>query len=97
MPWIKWLGAYRFCPVRLFVLLLSTFTFAKTFEPWEIEASYLTYIYTYSTYDALSNETKDNDLVTLTLSLGLKIAFSDFLAAGCIVFHKRMYFLFSRS
>ena len=45
----------------------------------------------YSTYGALSNDTKVNDLVT-TLTLVAKIAFSDFVAALGIVFHKHVYF-----
>ena len=44
----------------------------------------------YSTNDALSNDTKVNDLVTLTLTFLLKKTFSesDSVAAGGIVFHK---------
>ena len=45
----------------------------------------------YSTYDAISNYTKVNDLVTLTFVL--KISFSDYVANRGIVFHKHMYFL----
>ena len=41
----------------------------------------------YSNNDSLSNDTKVNDLVTLTLTFVLKIAFSDYVAAGGIVFH----------
>ena len=37
-------------------------------------------------------DTKVNDLVTLTLTFVLKIAFLDFVASGDIVFHKHMYF-----
>ena len=40
--------------------------------------------------DAPLNDTKINDLLTLTFVL--KIAFSDFVATGGIVFHKHMYF-----
>ena len=40
-PRIEWSGAYCFCPVCLFVCLLSTLTFAITFEPLEVETSYL--------------------------------------------------------
>ena len=36
----------------------------------------------YSTNDALSNDTKVNDIVTLTLTLKLKIAFSTLLPPG---------------
>ena len=60
-------------PVCLFVCLLSTLTFAITFEPLEVETSY----FAYSTNDALSSDTKVND--------SLKIAFLDFVAAGGIV------------
>ena len=45
----------------------------------------------YSTNDALSNDTKVNDLVTLTLTLKLKIAFSDFVATRGIVFYKLIH------
>ena len=38
--------------------------------------------------DALSNDTKVNDLVNLDFDLGAKIAFSDSVAAGGRVFHK---------
>ena len=57
----------------LFVCLLSTFNI----HIW----------HAYSTNDALSNDTKVNDLVTLTLTLtfALKRAFLDFVAAGGIV------------
>ena len=46
----------------------------------------------YSTNDAFSNDTKVNDLVTLTLTFKLKIAFSDSVAAGGKVFHKHTLF-----
>ena len=46
----------------------------------------------YSTNDALSNDTKVIDLVTLTLTYVLRIAFLDFVATGGIVFHEHMYF-----
>ena len=39
------------------------------------------------TSDALSIDTKVNDIVTLTLTFVLKIAFLDFVACGGIVFH----------
>ena len=42
----------------------------------------------YSTNDALLNDTKVNELVTLTFTFVLKITFSDSVAAGGIVFHK---------
>ena len=62
--------------VCLYVRLYSTLTFAVTIEPYEIESSYLAYI---STNDALSNDTK---VVTLTLTLKLKIAFWTLLPLG---------------
>ena len=71
---IKWL--FLSC---LSVLHLSTLTFAITFEP---------YLACNSTNDVLSNNTKVNDLLTLTLTFILKIAFSDFVATGGIVFLK---------
>ena len=46
----------------------------------------------YSTDKALSIDTKVNDFVTLTVTILLKIAFTDFVAAGGIVFHKRISF-----
>ena len=49
--------------------------------------------HTYSNNDALSNVTKVNDLVSLTLTFVLKIAFSDSVAAGGIVFHKHILIL----
>ena len=68
--------------VCLFVCLLSTLTFVITFEPLQVE----THIWhAYSTNDALSYDTKVNDLVTLTFTFALKIAFLDFVAAGGIV------------
>ena len=45
----------------------------------------------YSTNDALSNDTKVNYLVIVTLIFVLKIAFPDFVVAGGIVFHKHMF------
>ena len=66
--------------------LLSTLTFAITFEPLEIE----TCILVNSTNENLSNDTKVNDLVTLNVTFMLKIAFSDFVVAGGIVFHKQI-------
>ena len=47
--------------------------------------------YSTSTCSALSNDTKVNDLVTLTMTFMLKIAFSDFVASG--VFHKYIFFI----
>ena len=45
----------------------------------------------YSTNDALSKDTKVNDLVTLTLTLKLKIAFWTLLPLGAyFVFHKHI-------
>ena len=47
----------------------------------------------YSSNDTLSNDTKVNDLVTLTLTLKLKIAFWTSLPPGAytIVFHKHTF------
>ena len=71
--------------VCLFVCLLSTLTFAITFEPRER----LHIRHAYSSNDALSNDTKVNDLVTLTLTLKLKIAFLTLLPPGAYpVFYK---------
>ena len=68
----------------LFVCLLSTLTFPMTFEP--LEPSYRFHIlHAYSTYDALSNDTNVDDLVTLTLTLCSKNSFLGFVAAGGIV------------
>ena len=69
--------------VCLSVCLLSTLTFAITFEPLEVKTSYIWHAY--STYDALLNDIKVNDLVTLTLTFTLKIVFLNFFAAGGIV------------
>ena len=66
--------------IYLSVCLLSTLTFAITFEPYKRKR--LQIWYAYSTNDALSNETKVNDLVTLTLTLKQKIAFSTLLPPG---------------
>ena len=49
--------------------------------------------YAYSTNKALSIDTKVNDLVTFNVTFVLKIAFSDFVAAGGIVFHKNILFI----
>ena len=46
----------------------------------------------YSSNDAPSNDTKDNDLMTSPLVFVLKIEFSDLVTTGGIVFHKHMYF-----
>ena len=78
-------------PDRMILLLsclLSTLTFAITFESLEIEASYLACILS---YDALLSEIKVNDLVTLTLTFMLNIAFSGFVATRGIVFHKYIF------
>ena len=45
-------------------------------------------MHAYSTNDSLSSDTKFSDLVTLTLTLRVKVAASDFDAAGDILFHK---------
>ena len=50
------------------------------------------YFYAYSLNNALLNDTKVNDLVTVTLTFVLKMDLSDFVAAGGIVFQKHMYF-----
>ena len=47
-------------------------------------------MHAYSTYDAVSSDTKVNNLVTLTSTFVLKIAFSAFVSARSIVFHKHM-------
>ena len=75
------------CP---FVCLLSTLSLAITFEPQEIERLHIWHAYW--TNDALSKDTKVNDLLTLTLTFVLKIAFSEIFADGAIVFHEHMYF-----
>ena len=46
----------------------------------------------YSTNDALSNDTKVNDLVTLTLTLKLKIAFWTLLSPGAYCFTNTPWF-----
>ena len=46
----------------------------------------------YSNNDGFSNDNKVNDLLTLTLTSMLKIAFSDSVASGGIVFHKHIDF-----
>ena len=61
--------------VCLFFFLLSDLTFVITFEPYEVKTSYLGHWHAYSTNDALSNDTKVNDLVTLNSTFALKIAF----------------------
>ena len=72
----------------LFVCLFSTLTFTITFELYEVE---LHILHAYSTNDDLSNNTKVNDLVTLTQTFVLKIAFSDFVATWSIVLHKHVF------
>ena len=46
----------------------------------------------YSNNDGFSNDIKVNDLLTLTLTYMLKIAFSNSVAAGGKVFHKHIDF-----
>ena len=41
---------------------------------------------------ALSNYTKEDDHVTLTVTFVLKLAFSDFVVDVGIVFHKQIFF-----
>ena len=72
--------------VCLSVCLLSTLTFIIYSR-----RSRLHLLHTFSTNDALSNDTKVNDLVTLTLTFLLRIAFSEFVTAGGIVFHKHIF------
>ena len=86
MPPDQMIGGILFLSC-LFVCLLSTLTFAITFEMSEIETSYICIWHAYFTNDTLSNDIKVNDLVTLTLTLKLKKSFLDFVAAGGIVFH----------
>ena len=73
--------------VCLFVCLsvcLSVLNFNICYNFWTIRGR--NFIFgMHSTNDSLSNDTKVNDLVTLTLTFALKIAFLDFIAAGGIV------------
>ena len=81
----------------LFLSCLFVCVFIVNFNPpfnfWTVrERDFMCHIWhAYSTNDALSNDTKVNDIVTVTLTLMLKIAFSDF-GSGDIVFHKHRYF-----
>ena len=65
----RMIGAYCFCPVCLSVCLsvfcLSVLNF--NIEPLEVETWHA-----YSTNDALSNDAKVNDIVTLTFTFALK-------------------------
>ena len=65
-----------------------------TFEPQEMETSYLACIVAYSTSETLSNDFKANDLnfVSLNLTFILKIAIWTLLPPGASVFHKNTRF-----
>ena len=65
-------GIFFVVSVSLSVYLLSTLNFAITFELLKTETSCLA---AFPTNDALSNDTMVNDIVTLTLTLKLNIAF----------------------
>ena len=70
--------------VSLFVCL-SVVNFNIRYNFWTVRVQRLHIWHAYFTNDTLSNDTKVNDLVTLTLTFALKIAFLDFVAAGGIV------------
>ena len=68
----------------LFICLsvcLSIVSFNIRYDFWTVRGR----DFIFGTNDALSNDTKVNDIVTLTLTIALKIAFLDFVAAGGIV------------
>ena len=95
MPRIKWLGAYGFCPVCLFVCLsvgLSVVNFNIRYNFWNIRDR--GFIFDMHTQRMFSNDTKVNDLVTLTLTFMLKQLFQTVADRG-IVFHKQTLIFFS--
>ena len=81
----------------LFLSCLSVVNFNLHYNFWTVkDRDFIFGMHTqYSTNDTLSNNTKVNELVTLTLTFVPKIAFYDFVAPGGIVFHKHMYFFSS--
>ena len=70
---------------NVFVLSVFNFNFAINFGPWEVE---FIFGMQYS-FKALLDDTKVNDLVTLTLNF-MKVC-SNFVAARGKVFHKHIY------
>ena len=71
------------CPSVCLFVCLSVVSFYFRYNFWTVRDSKRIYIlHAYSTNDALSNDIKVNDLVTLTLILNLKIAFGTFLPPG---------------
>ena len=68
---------YCFCPV----CQLSTLTLAITFELLSLHIWNI-----YSSNDALSNDTKVNDLMTLTLAFLLKITTVESIILVCLKF-----------
>ena len=72
---------FVFLSLCLFVCLLSTLNLRYNF--WTVrDRDFIFGMHAYSTNDALSNDTKVNDLVTLTLTSKLKIPFSTLLPPG---------------
>ena len=64
---IEWSGAYCFCPVCLFVCL-SVVNSILCFNFWTLRDKHFIFGMHTPLNDALSNDTKVNDLVTLTLT-----------------------------
>ena len=95
---MEWSGAYCFCLVCFFVCL-SVVNFDIRYHFWTVRdrdfifGKRLHIWHAYSTNDSLSNDTKANFIVTLTLTLKLKIAFWTLLPPGDIVFHKHTLIL----
>ena len=93
MPWIKWSGAYLFCPVS--VSLLSTLTFAITFELKEIKTSYLVC----RLHTSLMMPFKLHQgqwTCDLDFDLHAKNSFLVFVATGGIVFHTFIFLVLQK-
>ena len=73
----------------MFVCLLSilTFIYLLNLSRWRLHIWHA-----YTTNDALSNDNKFNDVVTLTFVFIILVAFLDFVAAGGLMFYKHVYF-----
>ena len=82
-PWIKRSGAYYwFRPVAYYWFRPVCLSFCRINFNLELKGRY----FIFGRHTAVSNDIKVNDLVTLTLTFMLRIAFSDF--AEGIVLHK---------
>ena len=86
MPPDRMFGGILFlsCPSVCLSVCLSVVNFKLRYNFWTLRDRDFIW-HAYSTNDARSNDTKVNDLVTLTLTLKLKIAFFNFVAAGGIL------------